>query len=111
MKTFFSLLAAILIATPAAAGKHCATEMDCSLNGKCSKDVCHCDPGWRGHACDVLDFRPATSKEAILQGAYQGGFASWEASVFFENGTYHMFAAEMAEHCGLNSYTYARNCR
>jgi hypothetical protein len=102
--TFMKSLLAVLIGV--SSGTKCTTEMDCSLNGNCSKDACRCDPGWKGDACDVLDFRPATSKEEVLQGAYQGGFASWGASVFFENGKYHMFAAEMAEHCGLNSYTY-----
>ena len=87
-------------------GSKCTTDMECSLNGQCKNHSCDCDRGWKGDACDMLDFKPMESKEQILQGAYRGGYASWGASVIFDNGKYHMFVAEMAGHCGLNSYTY-----
>ena len=42
----------------------CTSDEDCQLNGICSGGACHCNPGWTGAACALLDRRPPASKAA-----------------------------------------------
>eukprot|EP00656_Telonema_subtile_P013704 TRINITY_DN16965_c0_g1_i3.p1 TRINITY_DN16965_c0_g1~~TRINITY_DN16965_c0_g1_i3.p1 ORF type:complete len:560 (+),score=93.21 TRINITY_DN16965_c0_g1_i3:139-1818(+) len=83
----------------------CKTGLDCSLNGQCVQGACQCLPSWKGDSCDVLNLIPAT--DATAGGAYRSAYtSSWGASVALgPDGTYHMFTSEMANHCGLKSYT------
>ena len=40
--------------TPAS-GVPCSSELDCQLNGACTKGACVCDKGWRGTDCGTLN--------------------------------------------------------
>ena len=37
-------------------GTPCATDLDCSLNGVCTRSQCVCDAPWSGAACSTLAF-------------------------------------------------------
>jgi hypothetical protein len=88
---------------PAAYRSQCANEGDCSYNGICGDDgICKCHPQWMGKYCGQLHL-VATDKNAGLQSRDSGGrVSSWGGSVVRgDNGTYHMFAAEMTNNTGI----------
>ena len=104
---------------PSARVPPCADEMDCELNGLCSKITgqCVCHAGWVGETCGVLDLLPVKDPLATApdgpraygtpptQGG--GGLASWGGSVVQDPGKpglYHLFAAEMSLGCGLHAW-------
>lgn len=61
-----------------------------------------CDPWWAGSAsCDVLAIAPANKSE----GYHNATFASWGGmSIRDGSGAWHIFAAEMLNHCSLDSW-------
>eukprot|EP01061_Rhynchopus_euleeides_P007663 TRINITY_DN16728_c0_g1_i4.p1 TRINITY_DN16728_c0_g1~~TRINITY_DN16728_c0_g1_i4.p1 ORF type:complete len:493 (+),score=142.54 TRINITY_DN16728_c0_g1_i4:79-1557(+) len=88
----------------------CRDNGDCSLNGKCAAGVCQCRPAWKGHRCETLNILPA-QKDAGYRGVDDGhNTSSWGGAVLKgPDGLYHMWAAEMTEHCGIGAW--AENSR
>ena len=80
----------------------CSTDMQCELNGQCADGKCHCHPGWAGQFCERLDLQPAKP----ANGYRRANYSSWGGSLLFDEkrGKWLMFVAEMAAHCGLNSW-------
>lgn len=80
----------------------CRSDEDCSLNGKCSADSghCSCRPAWKGPRCEQLNLLPPT-RGAGYRGVDDGhNTSSWGGAVLKgSDGLYHMWAAEMTEHC------------
>lgn len=99
----------VVVTGTAIQGAHdgrCSTDLDCALNGDCQNGQCHCRPPWTAVPnCSVLAFA-----EPRLRGeAYQGfgtDISSWGGSVAYDptDGLFHMFVAEMANHCGLETW-------
>jgi len=92
----------IVVILLVAAVLSCQTDDDCQLNGKCSGGTCNCYIGWTASDCSALNFLPASTTPAYRQ----VNTSSWGGTVI--NGTdglWHMFVAEMAYHCGLNTWT------
>eukprot|EP01065_Artemidia_motanka_P007714 TRINITY_DN13857_c0_g1_i1.p1 TRINITY_DN13857_c0_g1~~TRINITY_DN13857_c0_g1_i1.p1 ORF type:complete len:423 (+),score=70.87 TRINITY_DN13857_c0_g1_i1:33-1301(+) len=100
-------LAVFLSMLAPACAQTCSDEgtLACSLNGRCVDGVCECEPAWTGQRCEVLVRLPA-----YPEGGYQSphdpgaraNVSSWGGSVIRdENGTYHMYAAEMDGRCGI----------
>ena len=84
----------------------CMSNMDCSLNGKCIMNKCHCRPAWGGHRCERLILRPAVRSSGYHYMEDGKNISSWGGGVLRDNnGLYHMYAAEMTKHCGINSWT------
>jgi hypothetical protein len=101
----------------------CTSDLDCSLNGICdiNSGICACDPPWIGNLdgsntlpdCGFLKFTPAGSPAATKMQSQAGVFhgvnthwTSWGASVVKgQDSLYHAFIAEMANECGLGSWT------
>lgn len=87
----------------------CSTEMDCSLNGDCVQASCHCDRGWKGDRCDVLDLKPV---DKYHNGYYNSTAATWGGNVISNytgtplliDNNYHINVAMMANECGLSSW-------
>ena len=80
----------------------CSTDYDCSLNGVCTSSVCVCDDGWRGVTCGQLNLlAPAAISPAYvpLNGTSWGG-----SVVRGPQRNYHMFVAEMANGCGMQTW-------
>jgi hypothetical protein len=104
------LLAALAThAAPLRSPSPCATPADCSYNGVCgAAGACACTAPWTGAGCDVLALAPLDNATAQLgyQGRDAGGrISSWGGSVVQgDNGEWHMFAAEMEAHCGINTW-------
>jgi hypothetical protein len=75
------------------------------LNGKCASGACACDTGWVGTRCETLDLAPV-DRTVLGFNPVQGGknMSSWGGSVQQVNGTWHMWAVMMANHCGISSY-------
>ena len=96
---------------PAGGGGGCSDDEGCSLNGVCSPNgVCVCDPSWRGTSCEVLRLLPAARDSGLR--SVDGGrpTSSWGGAVHRQpDGTWGMLAAEMVNHCGIDSWT--RNSR
>ena len=81
----------------------CVSVEDCSFNGHCGRNgTCECLPGWRNPACGVLDVLPSP----YAAGYHNASFASWGGNALFDpiDGLWHMFVAEMANHCPLNDW-------
>lgn len=53
-------------------------------------------------ACCLLPARPRGTQGYDRVARNQGGSSSWGGSVVEDDGVYHMFAAEMDMHCGIN---------
>lgn len=79
----------------------CKTEMDCSLGGTCEDGICKCYPTWTGRNCSLLNVLPAPDPFAFYR---PGNQSSWGGSVVQDGDSYHMFAADMTDHCGLNAW-------
>lgn len=106
------------MARAAAWSAPCATDLDCSLNGVCTRGLCLCDKGWvsadhtgkGSHAggCGLLDFKPAPSSVSFH--GLDDKKSSWGGSILqlpvpagkTNSGRaktqYAMFAAEMYAH-------------
>lgn len=87
---------------PDAYQTQCSDPADCSYNGVCSGGTCACHPQWMGKNCAQLNL-VATDKGAGLQSHNAGGrVSSWGGSVIRgDDGTYHMWAAEMTNNTGI----------
>ena len=95
MRTFFSF---VLLAFALS----CETDDDCALNGECSSSTCVCSAGWTGETCGVIKLAPAP-----IDGGYHVlNTSSWGGALMLDaaKNTYHMFAAEFVNHCGLASW-------
>ena len=90
----------------------CVTDRNCSLNGVCdgSTGQCSCDKGWRGYDCSRLDLQPtprsagynAPSADATTE---QAANSSWGGSIVSAaGGGYLMFAAQLAQQCGIAAW-------
>jgi hypothetical protein len=87
----------------------CRSDEDCSLNGECSAaGACACRQAWKGRRCETLAILPAT-RGAGYRGTDGGAnTSSWGGAVLKGgDGLYHMWAAEMTEHCGSASRSAA----
>ena len=85
----------------------CITDMDCELLGTCAGGRCVCDSGWKGPSCSAADLQP-TRSNSNNSGRFDhySGYqnltrASWGGRAVYENGTWHLFATEIAEGCPL----------
>eukprot|EP00040_Diaphanoeca_grandis_P020918 m.111227 g.111227 ORF g.111227 m.111227 type:complete len:514 (+) comp28107_c1_seq1:39-1580(+) len=81
----------------------CTSSFDgCHLNGDCVNGKCQCDPWWSGAAdCSVVAFEPQEKNV----GYYNTSAASWGGLPIEVDGTWHLFHAQMMNHCGLGTWT------
>lgn len=81
--------------------KACSSPLDCSLNGECSGGLCHCDAAWSGApGCDVL----AVEAAPLDNGYHNLTFASWGGNAIYQDGLWHLFVAQIVNHCGLDRW-------
>jgi hypothetical protein len=79
----------------------CNSTLDCSLNGGCQDGACVCSSPWNGPACDLLQIVPSTTSGPAIYGV-SPNVSSWGGSVVkWTDGKFHLFVAEMSEHCGM----------
>ena len=86
---------------------NCQSNLDCSLNGQCSKITgnCTCNKGWKGARCNDLNFGPATKQNGYNYLNKQDDYySSWGGSVLSKNSEYYMVASEFINHCGIYSW-------
>lgn len=83
----------------------CRNNEECSLNGVCSSGACQCRPAWKGKRCELLNLQ-APTRGAGYRGTDGGhNTSSWGGAVLKgSDGLYHMWAAEMTEHCGIGTW-------
>ena len=91
----------------------CRDAKDCSLNGQCDAGTgaCKCRPAWSGHRCETLNLVPATRGAGYRRVDGGHNTSSWGGAVLHDpvGGQWHMWAAEMTEHCGIGAW--AQNSR
>ena len=85
----------------------CASDADCSLNGACDARVraCACDAAWRGDRCQSLALAPARQDSGLRAVDAGRNTSTWGGAVVYAGGEYHMWASEMIQHCGIDSWT------
>ena len=104
----------------AALSSSCSDDASCSFNGVCKQSEgagggsCDCIPGWKGIACEQLDLQDAAGTGTRFTGATAGlnllsaagnWTSTWGGSVVKgKDGNFHMFAAMMVNHCGINAW-------
>lgn len=88
---------------PAKYSTSCTSKADCSYNGACTDaGVCKCHPQWMGLHCGQLNLAPTKLGSGLKSSDADGFISSWGGSVLRgDDGTYHMWAAEMVNHCGI----------
>ena len=99
------MLALVSLALGAASSQTCTTAADCSLNGDCVSGVCQCDAAWSGAAnCAVMSFQ--VQNKTDRPGYYNQTFSAWGGlPIKGDDGSWHLFHAQMANHCPLGSWT------
>ena len=98
----------VVIAAAAAGPAPCTDDAGCSYNGRCHAGRCTCAAAWQGARCEVLAFEPAVRGAGLHTVEADGrNSSSWGGSVLRDpkTGIYHMWAAEMTRHCGINAWT------
>jgi len=100
-----SSMAKLLCALLSSTALGCIVDDDCSLNGVCLHSACVCDAPWTRYDCSFLSLVQSPSSPAYPPPSLFNSTTSWGGSVALgEDEKYHMFAAEMANECGLNSW-------
>jgi hypothetical protein len=86
----------------AAAAASCASDLDCSLNGRCMGGACDCDAAWEGAQCERFSWLP-TPAGADLK---EPNVTTWGAGTLGRRvgGLLHMYAAEMVGGCGITTW-------
>ena len=81
----------------------CTSSHDCSYNGRCVRLVCECYSQWMGKYCNQLRLAPTDSNAGLQSLDAQGRrISTWGGSVVRDqDGTYHMWASEMINSCGI----------
>ena len=84
----------------------CSTDLDCSLNGECHASACRCDDAWRGPRCSTMNLLPPQRLSGLRTVDNGRNTSSWGGSVIYapEDKQWHMYAAEMVHHCGIDSW-------
>eukprot|EP01079_Euglenida_sp_SAG-EU17-18_P008535 gene8535-7794_t len=87
----------------------CASDLGCSLNGRCIGSACVCSKAWRGEHCDTLDLADRPDPGLGYHGSDSGGrLASWGAAPLRDaGGLYHAIISEMAGGVGLKMWICA----
>jgi hypothetical protein len=82
------MLCASLLLAVVFASAPCSTDLDCSLNGRCSSSTgaCACHKPWRGSQCEILGFKASSSVKTLVP---QSNGTSWGGSIIKVNDTYH----------------------
>ena len=93
------------------AASKCTSDMDCSLAGKCNAATgnCVCEGWTKGDDCAALNLLPLSAESAfksVIANMSEAKWTTWGGSVVEYQGKYHMFAAEMADHCTLGVWTF-----
>lgn len=84
---------------------------DCSYNGACgaSSGTCTCDAAWGGPRCAELQLLPVDPERPGLRLTDAAGrnVSTWGAPMLRDaaTNTWHAWASEMEEGCGINSWT------
>lgn len=81
----------------------CYNASSCWYNGACISGKCVCDKGWKDDDCSQLNLLPAPVKGAY---GYVVNVSSWGGGPpILVDGLYHLYVAEMINHCGLSYWT------
>ena len=90
----------------------CTTDAQCSFNGVCSSGACVCDAAWRSSpgvpfGCSVLNLLNPVRGAGLHTVDSGRNMSSWGGSALRDErtGTYHMFASQMVNHCGIACWT------
>ena len=90
----------------------CSSDEDCSLNGLCGnhgrdgETSCVCDAAWVGDACDSLALIPVPADTKGRVWPPSSNTSGWGANILFRNASWHMVSSEIADHCGLHTWTH-----
>ena len=97
-------LCLLWLSSPAIA---CSSDDDCGGAGDCKAGKCTCDTPWGGDNCTDFVFKRPNQMEETYAFKRENS-SSWGGSVVFSphDGFYHMFAADMGLHCGLNAWQH-----
>ena len=81
----------------------CASDADCSLNGRCVAGSCACHRSWEGHNCERLALAPLP---AVAGYGEAPNVSSWGGSIYHNatTGDYHLFVTEETDGKGLASW-------
>lgn len=82
---------------------NCASDIDCSLNGKCNSGSCICDRPWTGDACGQLSFRPVTMPQGYGMSPNK---TTWGGNILTgDDQHFHLYVSAMTNECGLGHWS------
>merc|ERR1719174_2492712 len=87
----------------AATAGNCSSDIDCQLNGICTKGACSCDRPWTGDHCGLLEFREVTMPQGY---GMTPNHTTWGGNILHVEGSkkYHMYVSAMTNDCGLGHW-------
>lgn len=109
MPSFANMLRVLSAFALVAAATSCVSDLNCSLNGACVAGACVCDDAWEGPSCELLSLLPSAPGDGTcdpsLNGTATGYTSTWGGHPMQDgDGSWHLLAAEMAQHCGMCSW-------
>lgn len=107
---------ALIASLPAIAlSGRCSSHIDCNMAGYCVAGACHCDIGWTGSSCELINFGQAErcgagglclNNTEASTGEYSSRFtSSWGGeAVEGDDGNWHIYAAAFDQNAELRSW-------
>eukprot|EP01084_Bolivina_argentea_P253318 425469_1 len=80
----------------------CNNDEDCYLRGSCIENKCVCDYWAIGNNCEYLNLLPINKSQ--MGYINSSGISSWGGNIIYEDGKYHLFAAQFVNYCYVTSY-------
>lgn len=85
----------------------CEGDMCCSLNGVYAGGKCTCFAPWTGTNCSSFDVLPVPRTQGY---GMKPNVTSWGGNIINVNGTFHLYVAEMVNHCPLSDWGSNSRC-
>jgi hypothetical protein len=100
------LLTAVLLTTEVAGVRagSCVSDLDCSLNGRCTAGACACDRPWTGDTCARLAFKPVVMPQGY---GMTPNKTTWGGNILAEKDgkRFHLYVSAMTNGCGLGRWS------
>ena len=98
------LLLSCLASASAQPDGKCKSDLQCSLNGVCTKGSCICDKPWKGPSCGLLGYKKTTPISGKSLFPLNKSHNTWNGPIVGPlDGTFHLFNPYYGNYTGIKS--------